>query len=436
MLTATRQASDRRTKRLRLLLTDGSSLTARQVANQAAAAGHRVDVLSPTRLGLAALTRNVNKVHRVPRFGDDPYDWLDAALSVLRRREHDVLLATHEQAALLAHEQDALARTGVAFASPPGTSLRRLQDKVSQVMTLTELDIPQPHWQVFEDTARLVAESSPPVYLKAPIGTASGAVRLAADTRSLTRACRDLAQEGAFADGGIVVQAAAEGPVAMVQAVFEHGSLVAWHANLRLRDGPSGGSSLKVGIRRPEIEEHLRTLGRELHWHSALSLDAVLTEAGPLYIDVNPRLVEPGNAWHSGLDLVEALIGVSIGRVVEPALPRTGVRTHQTLLAVLRAAERGRPAVLREVSLAATGRGPYAGSIEELTPAQGDRLACLPVVAAALVTAIRPQAASWFTEGAVAAYALTPGAWNRIRETTTAKTGRAAAAVAGEPPNA
>src|SRR5216683_483572 len=78
---------------LRLLLTDGSGLTSRQVATQAATAGHVVDALSPTRLGLAGLTRHVHKLHAVPRFGEDPHAWLEATLAVLRRGQHDVVLA-------------------------------------------------------------------------------------------------------------------------------------------------------------------------------------------------------------------------------------------------------------------------------------------------------------------------------------------------------
>src|SRR2546421_6591528 len=100
--TARHDRNDPRTgASLRLLLSDGSGLTARQVATQAHALGHTVEVLSPTQLGLVGLTRHVRRLHRVPRFGEDPFGWLEAALAVLAGRRYDVLLATHEQAALL-----------------------------------------------------------------------------------------------------------------------------------------------------------------------------------------------------------------------------------------------------------------------------------------------------------------------------------------------
>jgi hypothetical protein len=218
-----------------------------------------------------------------------------------------------------------------------------------------------------------------------------------------------------FEDGGLVAQQALTGQLSMIQAVFDRGRLIAWHGNVRLREGPNGGSSLKSSTRPAKVEDHLVSLGQELLWHGAISLDAVLTTEGPQYIDVNPRLVEPANAWRAGVDLVDALIAVSLGQAVDrfPAA-REDVRTHQLLLAVLAAAEGGRRPVLDELLWVARGSGPYTGSVEELTPGRGDALAWLPVTTAALATVIWPQSRRWFIDGAVAAYALTPAAWRQI----------------------
>ena len=41
-------------------------------------------------------------------------------------------------------------------------------------------------------------------------------------------------------------------------------------------------------------------LGQRLARRGALSADAILTAAGPVYRDINPRLVEPANAWRRG----------------------------------------------------------------------------------------------------------------------------------------
>src|SRR6185503_8183406 len=137
----------------RILLTDGSGLTSRQVATQASALGYRVEVVAPTRLGLAGFTRHVRRVHKVPAFGQDPEGWLEATLEILR--PGDVLLPTQEQLTILARDRH---RIDAALAVPPFASVLRVQDKVAQVRTLRELDLPHPPTTIIEG----------PGYLKAP----------------------------------------------------------------------------------------------------------------------------------------------------------------------------------------------------------------------------------------------------------------------------
>jgi hypothetical protein len=356
-----------------ILLTDGSGLTSRQVATQAAAAGHAVEVVSPTRLGLAAFTRHVRRVHRVPAFGADPEGWLHATLAVLRAGRHDVLLPTQEQLTILARDQH---RVPAALAVPSFAGLLRLQDKVAQARTLEELGLPHPPTTVLPG----------PGYLKQPIGTASTAV-----TRHETE---------------VVAQRQVDGPLAMIQAVFDRGRLVAHHASLRESEGASGGAAVKRSVVLPDVPAHLAVLGEALEWHGALSLDAIVTRDGPVYIDVNPRLVEPGNAWRAGTDLVGALIDVSLDRRPERRPPgRPGVRTRQRLVGVL--GQTTRAGVLRELRA--------RGGAEELTPTAGDPRAAIPLAAAAIATLVTPKAARLFTAGAVASYALTPAAWERVR---------------------
>lgn len=403
---------------LRILLSDGTGLTSRQAATQAAAAGHHVEAVAPSRLGPASFTRHVRRVHRVPAFGVDPEAWLEATLAVLATGGHDVLLPTQEQVALLARDADRVRALGVALAVPPFDSLVRVQDKVAQAATLSELDLPHPDTWIARSAGELL-EASPPVYLKSPVGTASHGVLSVTDRAGLERAASELKRSGELDwSGGIVVQQALRAPLAMVQAVFDDGRLLAWHACLREREGARGGSAVKRSVAEPAIAEHLRLLGEELSWHGALSLDALLTADGPRYIDINPRLVEPGNAWRAGVDLVGALLAISLGeRVPETGAGRPGVRTHQLLIGVLGAAEhgRGRRGIAAEIANALAHRGPYVGSAEELTPVSRDPLAALPVAFAAVATLARPASYRWFTDGAVSAYALSPAAWDRIR---------------------
>jgi hypothetical protein len=146
-------------------------------------------------------------------------------------------------------------------------------------------------------------------------------------------------------------------------------------------------------------------------------MDAILTEQGPLIIDVNPRLVEPANALAAGVDLVGAMLDIA-GRKIVPEQPggRAGVRTHQTLIAILGAAEQQgtRRAILGEAYAAVFSRGGYSGSREELTPVAGDPIAAVPVAVALATTLVRPRLWSVFHAGAVGPYAVTEQAWSAI----------------------
>ena len=401
---------------MRVLLSDGTGLTSRQVATLLHRAGHEVEVLAPTRLGPAGFTRHVRRLHRVPAFGLEPEAWLEAALAVLRAGHHDVLLPTQEQVTILARDADRVRALGAALAVPSFAALLRVQDKVAQARTLAELGLPHPPTRIVADATALRSEDRFPIFVKTAIGTAGSGVIRVGDRAALEAAATALEAEGAFADG-VVVQEALDGSLAMVQAVYAEGELVACHANLREREGANGGATVKRSMSTAEAEADLRTLGTALRWHGALSLDAIVTPGGLRWIDVNPRLVEPGNAAASGTDLAGALLAVSIGAAVPSRPPsRAGVRTHQLLLGVLGAAQRPgtRRAVARELADGLRRRGPYSDSHEELTPMQGDPRSAIPVLAAAALTLARPATWNMLAGGAVSAYALTPAAWRTI----------------------
>ncbi len=212
------------------------------------------------------------------------------------------------------------------------------------------------------------------------------------------------------------MQTQAEGALAMVQALADHGRLIAHHANLRVVEGIGGGAAIKESVVLPNFAAHLERLVQALGWHGPISMDVIVTDAGPLVIDVNPRLVEPVNAHLAGVDLVGATL--ALARDEHPAVApagRPGVRSCQLLLSVLGAAEHGsRRDVLRELADALAKRGPFSGATEELTPIAGDPIAACPVVAAVLATLIKPSLCRLFHAGATGPYALTPDAWRQI----------------------
>ena len=403
---------------MKVLLSDGSGLTARQVAGRLAASGHRVEVLSPDGLCLCRFTRHVRRVHRVPGYGADPLRWLDAALAVYRAGGFNVLFPTQEQVAVLSHAAGRLAEAGVRTAVPSFEAVRAVQDKVSASATLGALGLPQPQTAFVGSADDLRAWRSLPVFVKVPIGTATTGVRRVGSAAALRSAAADLEAAGVFAGGGDVAQEPAAGPLVMAQSVFARGEMVAAHANLRVREGAGGGASHKRSLDQPaEVIKHLESLGRSLRWHGGLSADAIATKTGPVFIDVNPRLVEPGNAWRSGVDLAGALLDVACaGQPAAQPPGRPGVASHQLLLAILGAGAggRGRRGVAAEIRAALAHGGSYQGSAEELTPVRGDPLAAVPVVATTAALLIRPALWRQFTSGSVAGYALTPAGWDQL----------------------
>jgi len=402
-----------------VLLSDGASLAARQSATLLCQAGHQVEALAPDPLCLCRVTRHVRKVHRVPGLGTDPFGWLEAALEVAARRDADILLPVQEQVAVMSLARERIASTGVLTAVPDFAALRQVQDKVSAFRTLTRLGLPQPPAWVVTSRTALESVDQLPVFVKTPIGTASAGVRHVATRAEVRRYaaqldCRD----------GVLVQRPAIGPLVMVQSVFANGELVAFHACERVREGVGGGASHKRGLSLPEVRTHMAVLGTALSWHGALSADVILTAEGPRFIDINPRLVEPANAFVSGVDLTGALVEVArSGTAARRPPAEPGVRTHQALLAILGvAADSGRRRdILRELLQALIRSGPYRHGIEELTPVRWpgtgvDPVTAIPVVAATLATLIRPAAWRHFAVGATSAYSLSPAAWQALLE--------------------
>ena len=400
---------------MRVILTEGSSLTSRQVAQRLGELGHEVELLSSTKLCLSRFTRHVHVVHSVPNFGSDPFGWLDAAQRIASNRKADLLFPTQEQVTVLSAQEKRLTVPTVIPAFP---ALRRVQDKISAYRTLKEIAAPQPEAFVISNPSDLQRVASYPVFIKRSVSTASSGVRLARTSDELVVAANDLGL-GAVE---LIAQEQVSGPLAMVQAVADRGRLIAYHANLRMKEGIGGGASFKKSVVVPRLAELLDRMVSALGWHAGISMDVIVTEHGPLIIDVNPRLVEPANAFCAGVDLVSAMLDLvdGTGARIQHA-GREGVLTRQTLLAILGAAEQGgtRRAILHEAKEAILSRGEYAGSTEELTPVIGDPAAAIPVAAALTAALLYPPLWRRFHRGAVGPYALTQDAWQQIVASTT-----------------
>jgi len=386
-------------RHLRVLLTEGTSLSSRESVWALGLAGHEIEVCDPDPLCLDRFSRYVRRVHRSPRFGSDPDAYLAFVLGVLQRGGHDVLLPVHEQVLLFAKVRDAIPpRVGLAVSS--FTAVSTLLSKVSFARVLAELGLPRPY----------------PYYVKTAIGTATSGVWRIETPGDLSAVLTALSARG-LPDGEteLLVQEAAPGALEAAQAVLDRGRLVAFHTYRSVSQGARGGLTVREGVRRPQVRAHVEALGVSLAWHGSLNIDYLLSPEGqPAYIDANPRLVEPMNAFFSGVNLPDLLVRLSIGEHLELVETRSGVRTRQTVLGLLAAAATGRAAVLREVGRAIAGSGMYRGAHEGLTPVCHDPLSAVPVLVLFARLLANPGSAAQISDEAVQRYAISPDAVTRI----------------------
>lgn len=398
---------------LRVLLTESVSASAREAVTVLTQQGHKVGVLEPKRDGLLLATRRVSWRHPVPAFGVDPLGYLDAVRDVLRTHEYDVVLPIHEQVAVLSRYP----LTDVGIAVPPFESLAKVQNKAAAVQLLSDLEIPQPPTELVTSAAELRAASFP-CYVKLPVATGSRGVWFVDSSEELDQLADRPEVADTFARGWpVLVQQPVDGRFAMMATVFDRGRLVAAHAVLRVHEGVQGSAAAKESVHLPSLQRHLSSLGAELRWHGAFSVDAIIDGQGTArVIDINPRLVEPVNGELAGADLMGRLLAVSLGPVQPEFAGRVGVRTHMTLMALLRLGELGhrRRDVLAELWNVLRGRGRYAGSQEELLPARWDPPAALPVIVVGAMMLVNPRWWNKIAKPTQSSVTLSPDAWELL----------------------
>jgi hypothetical protein len=402
---------------LRLLVSEGSSTSAREAVTILGANGHIVEVCDPSRWCLARFSRFVRKFHRCPGLRDDPAGYLAFVEELLAAQQFDVLLPTHEQGFLFARVSERLAEK-VGLALPSFASYRTAHSKAGFSRLLDELRLPQPKTHIVKSEHELSCAIRFPGVIKTSLGTASRGIWFVRDQADLEVASRELNAAGAFADE-VLVQEFIAGTTEKAQGVFCRGELIGFHAYRQVAAGAGGGEAIKQSVTRPEIRAWLAAIGKRLLWHGALSIDYLMPERGdtPRLIDCNPRLVEPMSAYLAGTDLVGLLLQLSRGET-PPVLgdSREGVRTHLAMQALLGCASKGgtRRDLLRECRRLLTGAAPYADSTEELTPVVSDWISAVPLLMTAMLLFASPNLAGRLARGGFGAHLLDLAGVRRI----------------------
>jgi predicted ATP-grasp superfamily ATP-dependent carboligase len=382
---------------LRVLLSEGGSTSARQAVTVLGLAGHHVELCDPSPLCLARLSRFVRAFHRCPPLSKQPAAYLDFVEAVVKRRGIDVLLPIHEQGLLFSQARARLAPQ-VAIALPDYASYRTALAKASFSRLLDELGLPQPRTRIVGTEAGLRDAIVFPCVIKTSVGTASRGVWRIDGAADLDLAVQDLRAACTF-DDEVLVQDLVDGAIEHAQALFSHGELIALHGYRQIASGAGGGDAIKQSLYRDDVRADIAVIGARLSWHGALSFDYIQPGGGarPLYIDCNPRLVEPMSAQVAGVEMIDMLLRLSLGERVQSApRPREGVRTHLAMQALLGAALRGgsRREVWRECLRLMRRLPPYDGSVEELTPVRQDWLSAVPLTATALILLAAPRRAA------------------------------------------
>jgi predicted ATP-grasp superfamily ATP-dependent carboligase len=386
-------ASPHGSKQLRVLLSEGSSTSAREAITVLGLAGHTVEVCDPSPVCLGRFSRFVSKLHRCPGLRDDPAGYLSFVEKLLAEQAFDVLLPVHEQGFVFARVKERF-ETRVGLALPAFASYRTAHSKAGFSRLLDELQLPQPATRIATSSSELRDAVRFPCVVKTSIGTASRGIWFVRDDDGLTQALQEFGAKDAFA-GEVLVQDLVAGATEKVQAIFSHGKLLGFHAYRQIAAGAGGGEAIKQSVRRPKVRADVATIGERLGWHGALSVDVIMPEQGShLFIDCNPRLVEPMSAYLAGLDLVDLLLQVSRGEIPGGTLEsREGVRTHLAMQALLGCAARSgtRREIFRECIHVAARRGPYADSVEELAPVRRDWISAVPLAMTALALLANPK---------------------------------------------
>lgn len=367
----------------RLLFLEGSSLTSRETLTVLLTEKYKVDVLSPDRFSIAAFSRLTHMLTTVD-VNTSPLTYLKQVGELLQKKNYVAILPTHEEGWLLANGKNFLS-SDLPIALSEAEVFKEVAGKIAFAELADKLDLPVPEWEYVTDLESIHLPY--PYWLKADYGTAGRSVYKVTSDLDL----KNLVKRQLFGNERWMAQQDIKGQYGQVQAVFSHGKLLALHSNIKIGSGSGGSAAARLSINSAGTREHIEKIGQHLKWHGGLTLDFISHNHQPYYIECNPRMVEPANAYKAGVNFPKILIDLAQGKESKSgiSLGKPGVKTHSLLALVIGTAERTQSRrkiwqTIREWLF-------KSDSAEVLTPIRKDLPSVIPLVVIAIRLLLNPK---------------------------------------------
>lgn len=157
----------------KILLSEGSSLTARETLTALKNCGYSIDILSSSKFPSTAFSIWKHRLISTADVNKQPQKYIGHVSELLKSGKHEAILPTHETAWLLSESLDYLPPD---FPIPvaEAESFHKIQGKIDFARQADALSIPQPKWQLV--TGRDSISIPYPYWLKADFGTAGRSV--------------------------------------------------------------------------------------------------------------------------------------------------------------------------------------------------------------------------------------------------------------------
>jgi predicted ATP-grasp superfamily ATP-dependent carboligase len=303
-------------------------------------AGYRVHAAPFNWHAPALRSRYVTRSHRLPRYSDNPTEWLASIMTVVADNDIALIIPCDDRAILpLDRHRDAFGTCVLAI--PDAEAIAVLFDKAETKTLARSLDIPVTPWCTLEpaiSAETLVERFSLPLVIKPKRSysidrlTTWGRVHIC-ETLEHVRETLDLIEEPAR----YLVEQYIDGVGVGVSVLARHGTIVQAFQHRRLREGWGGSSSHRISeALDPGLLGAAEKLCRAMNIHGVCMFEfrRSVTDKSWILLEVNARF------WGSlplavgiGLDFPRALCGLLLEQTVAPARTyRAGIRSRNATL--------------------------------------------------------------------------------------------------------